>query len=108
MNIAQRLAPLTLIAATLAACFLVQSAVAATPVVQLEPVHITAQRVLAGPATVVQLPRVEVTAARVQPQPAQVVRLPVVEISARRASDSANLLAQRRQGATPTRNVDPA
>ena len=85
MNITRRLTPLTLIAATLAACFLVQSAQAETTVLRLEPVHVTAKRVPAVPVTVVQLPRVAVTAARVQPQAVQVVRLAAVEITARRS-----------------------
>jgi hypothetical protein len=108
MNITQRLTPLTLIAATLAACFLVQSARAETPVVRLEPVHITAKRVPANPITVVRLPRVEVTASRAQPQAVHVVHLPVVEVSARLATEATGLLAQRRLGATPKRNVAPA
>jgi hypothetical protein len=97
MNATRNLTPLTLIAATLAAAFLVQGARAATPVVQLEPVQVTAHRVPAGRAVVVQLPRVEVTALR-----ARVVQLPAVEVSARRA-DAPNLLAQQRAAATSTR-----
>lgn len=56
--------PLTLVVATLAAAFLVQGAKAAPPVVRLEPVHVTAQRLPAGRVAVVQLPAVEVVGRR--------------------------------------------
>ena len=99
MNATRNLTPLTLIAATLAAAFLVQGARAAMPVVQLEPVHVTARHVPAVRAAVVQLPRVEVTARRAE---VQVVQLPAVVVTARRA-DATNLLAQQRTLATPAR-----
>ena len=102
MNATRNLTSLTLIAATLAAAFLVQSARAATPVVQLEPVHMTAQRVPAARAAVVQLPRVEVTARRADVRELRVVQLPAVEVSARR-SDAASLLSQQRAVAAPAR-----
>lgn len=98
MNATRKLTPLTLIAATLAAVFMVQGARAAMPVVTLEPVLVTAQRVPTARAGAVQLPRVEVTARRVDVaglQAAQVVHLPTVEVSARRA-DATSLLAQQR------------
>jgi hypothetical protein len=108
MNTTRTLTPLTLIAATLAATFLVQGAKAALPVVQLEAVHMTTQRVPASRAAVVQLPRVEVAASRMDArgvqavQVVQVVQLPAVEVSARR-SGATGLLAQQRPVAVTTR-----
>lgn len=51
---ARRLTPLTLIAATLAAAFLLHDANAAPTLVQLEPVPMTAQRLPTGHAAVAQ------------------------------------------------------
>ena len=105
MNTAtQRLTPLTLIAATLAALFLFHDAKATTEVVRLEPVHVTGQRVPAGRAVVVQLPRVEVTAKRVEARAPQVVQLHAVEVSGRRAGEATRQLAQQRPTAASARN----
>jgi hypothetical protein len=103
MNATRNLTPLTLIAATLAAAFLVQGARAETTVVQLEPVHVTAQRVPAARAAVAQLPLVEVSARRVEAKGLQIVQLPAVEVSASR-SEATSVLAQQRTNAAPARN----
>ena len=88
MNTAQRLTPLTLLFATFAAAVLVHGATPAPQVVQLEPVHMTAQR----------LPSVQ----------AAVVVLPAVEITSRRAGSDAGVFARQRPGVAPGRNVNPA
>ena len=105
MNTARKLTPLTLIAATLAAAFLVQGAKAAAPVVQLEAVHMTAQRVPASRAAVVQLPRVEVVARRADVQGLQVVQLPAVEVGAHRSGATGQLAQQRAVAVTPRKPV---
>ena len=127
MNNTQRLAPLSLIAATLAAVFPLHDAKAAPvvaqsvaqsevrvvvhsvvhAVVQLEPVLMTAQRVPAGRAAVVQLPRVEVFAKRIDVRGLPVVQLPAVEVSGRRAGDATGMLAQQRPTAARVRNLTP-
>ncbi len=96
---ARRLTPLTLTAATLAALFLLHNG---PTVVQLEPVHVTGQRVPA--ATVVRGPLVEVTARRADERGLQVVQLPAVEATARRTSDATRVVAQQRAVAVPARN----
>ena len=81
MNTAQRLTSLTLLFATLAAALVIHGAQPSPQVVQLEPVHMTAQRVPAVQAVV--------------------VHLPAVEITGRRAGAEASVFARQRPAVTP-------
>ena len=98
MNTITRLTHFTMLAATVAAGFLVQPAQAADAspkAVWLDTVVVTGKRLQAEPLRVVQLPTVVVTGKRFVAEPLQVVQLPTVVITGKRLAPNDTRLAQK-------------